>query len=147
MSEINTQIPKIKDFRPFIPCSRDGHNVSLKFYQDLGFKKLWGGGGVSEIDTGFGQRFLLLEKYNKGLAENLIIHIWVDSVDEWYEYIKPKKLDEKYPGVRVGGPDILPWGWRILYVWDPAGVLLHIAEPHSEKNIQFFSSADWLNKE
>ncbi|MDH3692463.1 MAG: hypothetical protein OEU36_23780 [Gammaproteobacteria bacterium] len=147
MSDNQVFIPNIKDFRPFIPCGKDGQEMSINFYQDLAFKLLWRADNreVCEIDTGFGHRFILLDKYNKHFADNLMLHIWVDSVDDWYEYLKPKKLDRKYSGVKVTEPDVLPWGWRILYIWDPAGVLLHIAEPHTEKNKEFFNKATWLD--
>ena len=90
MKNNETLSPLIKDFKPFIPCSKEGQEQSIYFYQDLGFKLLWGGddGQVCEIDTGFGHRFLLLDKYNKPLAENLMLHLWVDSVDDWYEYLE-----------------------------------------------------------
>lgn len=140
------KIPKIKDVKTFVPCSPNGQSESISFYRDIGFTLLWGGEGdaVCEFDTGFGFRFLLLEKYNKLLAENLMIQIWVESVDDWHEYITERRLEEKYPGVKVAEPDVLPWGWRILYIWDPAGVLLHVAEPHSESNKSFFNNASWM---
>jgi len=34
-----------------------------------------------------------------------------------------------YPGARVEGPRDESWGFRVTYVWDPSGVLLHFAEP------------------
>lgn len=51
--------------------------TSIAFYKDIGFKLLWGGDGnaVCEFDTGSGHRFLLLENYNKNLAENMMIQI------------------------------------------------------------------------
>lgn len=59
-----------------------------------------------------------------------MLHLWVDSVDDWYAYLKAKGLEERYEGVKLAEPKVMPWGLRICFVWDPAGVLLHIAEPH-----------------
>jgi len=33
-----------------------------------------------------------------------------------------------YPGAKVEGPREESWGFRVTYVWDPSGVLLHFAE-------------------
>ena len=138
--------PKIKDVKTFVPCSPNGQDESIAFYKDIGFKLLWGGNenAVCEFDTGFGHRFLLLEKFNKNLAENLMIQIWVESVDDWEAHLKNIDLEKKYPTAKVAAPAVQPWGWRILYIWDPAGVLLHVAEPHSEENKKYFNNVDWL---
>ncbi len=144
MKDVENKIPIIKDFRPFIPSGEKGYEESKNFYLELGFKMLWTSPKVSEFDTQFGNRFILSSKKNKHLGENLMIQIWVESADEWYEYLKKKKLDELYEGVRVAEPSIEPWGWKITYVWDPAGVLLHFGEPHSEENRKYFDNVDWL---
>ena len=144
MNNPQSTMPALKDFRPFLPSCKAGRDVSIQFYQDLGFKLLWSGPEVSEFDTGSGQRFILSNNYNKALAENMMLQLWVESVDDWYAYIKPMQLDKKYPGVKVAEPEVQPWGWRILYIWDPAGVLLHIGEPHTKENKDFFDKADWM---
>jgi hypothetical protein len=139
------KIPVIKDFKPFVPSGKNGYEESKNFYQDIGFTILWTSPEISEIDTGYGHRFLLSANKNKQLGENMMLHFWVESVDQWFEYLKSKKLEEKYIGTKVAEPDILPWGWRIVYVWDPAGVLLHFAEPHSQETIAYFNNAKWLS--
>ena len=81
------------------------------------------------MDTNHGYKFLIRNRYNKELAENLMLQIWVENVDEWELFLNNLKLDEKYPSVKISKPTIEPWGWKIIYVWDPAGVLLHIGQP------------------
>lgn len=132
--------PKIRDLKVFVPCGENGQAESISFYRDLGFKLLWGGDGnaVCEIDTGHGQRFLLLEKQNHKLAANLMLQFWVEDLDAWAVHLANLDLEAKYSGVKVSAPEVMPWGWEILHVWDPAGVLLHFAEPHSEDNKRFF---------
>lgn len=132
--------PKIRDLKVFVPCGAKGQAESISFYQDLGFKLLWGGDGnaVCEIDTGHGQRFLLLEKCNQQLATNLMLQFWVEDVDAWAAHLATIGLEGKYAGVKVAVPEVMPWGWKVLHVWDPAGVLLHFAEPHAEENKHFF---------
>ena len=61
-----------------------------------------------------------------------MLQIWVEDVEEWYDYFKKINLEEKYPNVKVAAPTIEPWAWKIVYVWDPAGVLLHIGQPLTE---------------
>ncbi len=136
--------PLIKDFKPFVPSGKGGYEESQKFYQEIGFKILWTSSEVCEFDTGSGHRFLLSANMNKKLGENLMLQFWVESADDWYEYLEPKNLSEKYPGTKISEPSVMPWGWRIVHVWDPAGVLLHFAEPHSTENKEYFNNIDWL---
>ncbi len=138
--------PAIKDVKTFIPCGPKGQEESIAFYKDLGFHLLWGGseGAVCEFDTGYGHRFLLLEKYNNALSENLMLQIWVENLDDWHTYLTSIDLPKKYPTVKVSQPEVQPWGWRIIYIWDPAGVLWHIAEPHSQENKDYFNHVSWL---
>lgn len=144
MTKNEDNLPVIKDFRPFLPSGEKGYEESINFYKDLGFKMLWTSPDVSEFDTGFGSRFLLSSNKNKHLGKNLMIQVWVESADEWYRYLKEKNLEKKYEGVKIAEPSIEPWGWKITYLWDPAGVLFHFGEPHSEENKTYFGEADWI---
>lgn len=139
-------MPHLKDFRPFLGYGPEDFEHAKAFYLDLGFKCLWDGGDACEYDTGIGHRFLVTLHHGLDRSSAGMLHFWVDSVDDWNTYLKPKKLDEKYPGVKIADPTVTEWGWRILYVWDPGGYLLHIAEPHSEENKEFFKSAPWMKK-
>ena len=137
-------MPALKDFRPFLGYGPENYVLAKGFYQDLGFKLLWESDDACEFDTRIGQRFLVtlhhgLERENAGM-----VSLWVESVDDWAAYLKELKLDKKYPQVKIAEPTITEWGWHILYVWDPGGYLLHIGEPHSDQNRQFFDQADWL---
>jgi hypothetical protein len=138
-------MPLIKDFRPFLPSGKNGYDESKKFYQEIGFTILWSSTEVTEFGSGCGHRFLLSANQNKALGENLMLQIWVENVDEWFEYLKSKKLEKKFAGTKINAPEVMPWGWRIVYVSDPAGVLLHFAEPHSEENRSYFNKAEWIS--
>lgn len=139
---IKQKTPVIRDFRPFLPSGKNGYEESINFYQDLGFTMLWTSTEVSEFDTGYGYRFLLSSNENKHLGENLMIQLRVESADDWFEYLKAKNLEEKYPGIKIAEPNLMPWGWKITYVWDPAGVLLHFAEPHSKESVAYYENAE-----
>ncbi len=139
--------PALKDFRPFLGYGPEDYERAKSFYLDLGFTKNWesGDNSICEMDTGIGQRFLVSLHIGTDLrAKAGMLSLWVESVDDWQAFLAPKKLDEKYPGVKVADPTVAEWGWKILYVWDPGGYLLHICEPHSEDNKAFFGNAPWL---
>lgn len=142
-----TKIPTIKDFRPFVICTPENYKQTRKFFIDLGFKILWEGDDVAEFSTGFGdQRFMLTLHIMEKPANPGVLHFWVDDVDKWHEYVNGLKLDEKDYQFNMAGPNLEPWGWRILYLWAPSGLLMHFAEPHAEENKQFFNNADWMQK-
>ncbi len=122
--------PGIKEIKPFIPCSPNGLEESISFYEDIGFRVINKADTVCSIDTNQGFKFLLRNRYNKELAENLMLQIWVEDLDEWEVFLQKRNLEEKYPGVKISKPTDEPWGWRIIYLWDPAGVLLHIGQPN-----------------
>ncbi len=123
---------KIEDFRPFVPSN--DYEMSKSFYEHLGFTLNWDSGEVSEIDTGFGYRFLLLPRNHNNCAHSLMLHFMVDSAQEWYDHFIAIQLAEKFEGTKVAPPELMPWGLIITHVWDPAGVLLHFAEkPNYDK--------------
>ena len=146
MSKAETSLPAIKDFRPFIVCSPENYESSKSFYAELGFQTLWDDGeSACEIATGFGaQRFLLTLHHGLPPTQNAMLHFWVESADDWYQYMSGLDLQSRYPEVVITAPVVTPWGWSICYVVDPSGVKLHFATPHSEQNKQFFDSAPWM---
>ncbi len=146
---VTESAPALKDFRPFLGYSPEDYERAKSFYLDLGFAMNWESDAknVCEFDTGIGQRFLVSLHLGGDLrAKAGMLSLWVENVDDWQQFLAPKKLEEKYPGVKVAEPTITEWGWKILYVWDPGGYLLHIGEPHSEANKAFFGNAAWLKE-
>ncbi|SMP73145.1 hypothetical protein SAMN06265222_11633 [Neorhodopirellula lusitana] len=143
MSDGNPR-PAMRDFKPFLGYGTDDFEAAKLFYQDVGFENIWDGCNACCFNTGIGNRFLVTLHIGYDRSSAGMLHLWVESVDSWYDYLAQKQLDTKYPGVKIADPSVAEWGWRILYVWDPGGWLLHIAEPHSEENKAFFNSAPWL---
>lgn len=146
MEKTPPKTPVLRDFKPFLGYGPEDFQRAKAFYLDIGFKLLWDGGDACEFDTGIGHRFLVTLHHGLERSSAGMLHLWVESVDAWDAYLKAKELEKKFPGVKVAEPTITDWGWRILYVWDPGGYLLHIAEPHSEENKAFFDSAGWLSR-
>jgi catechol 2,3-dioxygenase-like lactoylglutathione lyase family enzyme len=146
MSDSHSPMPRIRDFRPLIICNEDNFAATRSFYSDLGFRKLWDDGKAAcEFATGFGeQRFMVTLHHGVESTGHGIFQFWVEDAQTWYDYMAGLELEERYPGVTVSAPGVMPWGWLIAFVTDPSGLLLHFAEPHSEANKTFFNSAPWM---
>jgi uncharacterized glyoxalase superfamily protein PhnB len=57
-----------------------------------------------------------------------MMQLMVDDLDAWWHHIIALDLPVKF-GVRPPkAPALQPWGLRVAYVFDPSGVLWHIAE-------------------
>jgi len=117
--------PKVRALRVFVP-SKD-HEVSTRFYEDLGFEAVWSGHGVTEMQIE-GFSFFLQNYYQKEWADNFMIQLVVADLDAWWRHIVEKDLVARYDGVRAAEPRVQPWGLREINLIDPAGVLWHIAE-------------------
>ena len=113
------------DLRAFVP-SKD-YRLSQQFYVDLGFTLNWGNDQISEFQVG-SFRFLLQPFYVKEHAGNYMMSLAVEDADVWWEHIEKIGLKEKYPGIMTKPPEMQPWGLRVAYVVDPAGVLWHFAQ-------------------
>lgn len=115
---------KTIELKTFIPA-RD-FELSKQFYQDVGFTLGSDADGIAYFHHE-NVSFLLQNFYNKELAENLMLHLLVESVDAWWAKIQASKIAEKY-GVRILPPEQRPWRMRDFVLLDPSGVLWRIAE-------------------
>ena len=110
--------------RPFVPAQ--DFDLSKRFYEALGFQKLLDS-EVAIFKMG-SSGFILQNYYQKGWAENFMMQLMVDDLDAWWAHISALDLPGKF-GVQPPKPPALqPWGLRIAYVFDPSGVLWHIAQ-------------------
>jgi len=110
--------------RPFIP-SKD-FDLSKRFYQALGFEKVLDG-EVAIFNAGSGG-FILQRYYRKEWAENFMMQLMVDDLDAWWEHITGLDLPGQNGVQPPKAPAMQPWGLRIAYVYDPCGVLWHVAQ-------------------
>ncbi len=100
MSSANSDVVAL---RPFLPAS--DFDISLRFYSDLGFTAQRLGEKLASMHLGpFG--FLL-------------------QGDAWWAKIAALDLASRY-GVQA--PKLQPWGLMVAYLFDPSGVLWHIAQ-------------------
>ena len=111
--------------RPFLPA-RD-FAKSKAFYETLGFAKELDVGDVAIYRIG-ATSFLLQRHYQKEWAENFMMQLLVDDLDAWWHRIAAFDLPGKFGVPAPTPPSLQPWGLRIAYVVDPAGVLWHVAQ-------------------
>ena len=110
--------------RPFLPA-RD-FALSKTFYETLGFEKLLDG-DVAIFRAGSGS-FILQNYYQKEWAENYMMQLMVDDLDAWWAHIEGIDLPGKFKVQPPRAPAMQAWGLRVAYVWDPSGVLWHVAQ-------------------
>ena len=110
--------------RAFLPAK--DFAVSRAFYETLGFPKLL---DADVVIFGVGQgAFILQDFYDEGWASNCVMQLMVDDLDAWWAHIEALGLPGRY-GVRPPkAPALQPWGLRVAYLFDPAGVLWHVAQ-------------------
>ncbi len=110
--------------RPFVPAK--DFDLSKRFYEALGFAKSLDG-DVAIFNAGSGG-FILQRHYQKEWAENFMMQLMVDDLDAWWQHIVGLDLDKQFGVPSPRPPALQPWGLRVAYVTDPAGVLWHIAQ-------------------
>lgn len=110
--------------RPFLPTK--DFDVSKAFYEALGFKKLLDG-DVAIFAAGASQ-FILQRYWHQAWAENCMMQLMVDDLDAWWAHLAALDLPARFAVPAPREPARQPWGLRVAYVVDPAGVLWHIAE-------------------
>ncbi len=117
MSDVN-----VVDIKAFVPA--EDFERSKAFYQALGFTKNFETDSVAEMQLGE-FRFLLQNFYEETFVKNFMMQLMVTDLDAWWPSVE--SVAKEY-GVQARAPEEQPWGQKILYLWDPAGVLWHIAE-------------------
>ena len=116
---------KVRDVRPFVP-SKD-FTLSQEFYAALGWTVHAIDDSLALLENG-NHRFYLQRYYTKEFAENMMLHVSVADARACAEQIKELLASGRFPGARVSQPKQEPYGAIVTYVWDPAGVLLHLAQ-------------------
>ena len=119
------QIPsETEQARPFLPTK--DFDLSKAFYEALGFEKLLDG-EVAIFRMG-SSGFILQRGYQKQWAENFMMQLMVDDLDAWWAYIEALDLPGRFKVQAPRPPAMQPWGLRVVYVYDPAGVLWHVCQ-------------------
>ena len=110
--------------RPFLPTK--DFEVSRAFYEALGFKKVFDS-QVVIFEVG-STSFILQRGYDKTWAENTMLQLMVDDLDDWWAHIVALDLAKNFNVQPPKPPTMQSWGLRVAYVYDPCGVLWHFSE-------------------
>lgn len=111
--------------KPFVPCK--DFETSRAFYSQLGFVENFKTESVAEFEVD-GNKFLLQNFYQEQLAANFMLQLIVKDVNEWWQHLQECGVLTSFDNVKAEPPSLQPWGQTIAYLWDPCGVLWHIAE-------------------
>ena len=114
--------------RPFLPTK--DFDLSKRFYEALGFEKVLDG-AVAIFNAGSGG-FILQRHFQEDWAANFMMQLMVDDLDAWWAHIISLDLSNRFGVSSPKPPALQPWGLRVAYVVDPAGVLRHIAERRND---------------
>ncbi|PQA31915.1 hypothetical protein [Amnimonas aquatica] len=113
------------DLRTFVPAQ--DFALSLRFYAALGCELEWSDENLALFRLG-GSRFYLQNFHVREWAENSMLHLSVRDAAACFRDISGLIADGDFPGARVAPPRQEPYGALVTYVWDPSGVLLHLAQ-------------------
>jgi catechol 2,3-dioxygenase-like lactoylglutathione lyase family enzyme len=112
--------------RPFVPAQ--DFDRSVRYYQALGFRLTHRDSDVAMLKLD-AQGFILQNFYAKELAENLMLQVLVRDLDGWWaDHVDAAKLVADF-GVKPPKPPAMQaWGMKVGFLFDPSGVLWHVAE-------------------
>jgi uncharacterized glyoxalase superfamily protein PhnB len=57
-----------------------------------------------------------------------MMQLMVDDLEAWWAHIESLDLPSQFEVQPPKPPAMQPWGLRIAYVYDPSGVLWHVAQ-------------------
>ena len=116
---------KLTHVRPFIGAK--DFEVSKAFYEALGWTTEYRGDQLALMTNG-AHGFYLQRYYQKDWLENTMLHVTVADAAACHAQIAAVLASGAYGDARVAPPKHEDYGALVTYVWDPAGVLLHLAQ-------------------
>jgi catechol 2,3-dioxygenase-like lactoylglutathione lyase family enzyme len=123
---MNLAVVEIKAFVP----ARD-FAASKAFYAALGFEIPWSSDDLAYVRHG-GTSFLLQKFHVRQHADNFMMHMLVENVDDWYRHVLATGVVERY-GLRIESPQDRPWRIRDFPITDPTGILWRIGQNIQEQ--------------
>jgi hypothetical protein len=115
----------IVSLRPFVPAK--DFQTSKRFYIDLGFEVASLGDKLAHVGIGT-FAFLLQDYFIQEWADNFVMHMLVTNLDQWWTTVSRLNLESRYRVRAPLPPKMEPWGLRVAYIFDPSGILWHLAE-------------------
>jgi hypothetical protein len=123
---IDPVLDPVLALRPFVPAK--SFDRSRLFYQRLGFVVTHADKDIVMLKQG-SFSFILQNFYVQELADNFMLQLLVRDSDAWWHlHVDGPSLVSEF-GVKVPRPpSIQSWGMKVGFIFDPSGVLWHIAE-------------------
>jgi hypothetical protein len=115
---------KYNSIEAFVPSGGD-FQASKQLFLELGFQIGWETNDYVGFENS-GCKFILQKYDEKSFAENFMLSVKVDNLDEFWQKISEKNLPEKF-GVKISPPTVFPWGREVNLI-DIAGVCWHFGE-------------------
>lgn len=115
---------KYLSIEAFVPSGKN-FEASRQLFIELGFNISWEADDYIGFENN-GCRFILQRYEAKEFAENFMMSVKVENLDEFWQQISNKNLPEKF-GVKLNPPKDFPWGREVNMI-DIAGVCWHFAE-------------------
>ncbi len=109
---------------PFVPSGKD-FEKSKQLFLALDFRIRWEAGGYIGFQRDSCQ-FILQQFDDKKFAENLMLRVAVGDLDEFWQEIRKKNIQELF-GVKFTPPTDFPYGREVILI-DIAGVCWHFAK-------------------
>ena len=114
-----------KSIRTFIGAKN--YEESRAFYRELGFEETVLSEKMAVFKVNDDLRFYLQDYYVKDWVENSMVFLEVDDVDECWEDLQKRGLENKYRYVRLTPIKEYEWG-RECFLHDPSGILWHFGQ-------------------
>ncbi len=115
---------KYNSVEAFVPSGND-FKKSRQLFLEIGFVINWETNDYVGFENN-GCRFIMQNYDVKEFAENLMMRVTVDDLDEFWQKMSEKNLPEKF-GIKLRPPENFPWGREVNMI-DIAGVCWHFAE-------------------
>ena len=116
---------QVLGIRPFVPAK--DFALSRRFYAALGFAETHTDASVVILKLG-GFSFILQDVYVAEFADNCMVQLLVRDVGAWWAGLDPAKLVAEFAIREPRAPAMQDWGLKVGFLFDPAGVLWHVAE-------------------
>ena len=112
--------------RPFVPAK--DFEQSKKFYQALGFVLTLEDAQIAILKLG-SFSFILQKFQVTEAAGNQMVQMLVRDADAWWQrHVDGAKLAAAFGVKPPSVPAMQSWGLKVGVIWDPSGVLWHVAE-------------------
>jgi hypothetical protein len=111
--------------RPFVPAK--DYALSKRYYEALGFRPTIEEDQVTILKME-SFSFILQNFYEQSLAENLMLQLLVRDGEAWWKAHDPARLVESFAVKAPKPPAMQPWGLKVGFIFDPSGVMWHVAE-------------------